>query len=75
MTTPPAKAPRPPNDRGQGRKPISKSGALTNPHTMSFTDSEWENAGKLATEAGAPHRTAWFRTQIVKGMKALKRKG
>lgn len=32
---------RPPNDRGQGRKPKSATGEVMKPRAMRWTDSDW----------------------------------
>lgn len=48
---------KPPNDRGQGRKPINKDGELMQPRQVRMTDAEWEKCRKLG---GA----AWIRAKI-----------
>ncbi len=35
---------RPPNDRGQGRKPKSATGEVMKPRLIRFTDSGWDDA-------------------------------
>jgi hypothetical protein len=50
---------RPPNDRGQGRKPISKTGELMKSRPVRMTDAEWEKCKRLG---GA----AWLREKIAK---------
>ncbi len=35
---------RPPNDRGQGRKPKSATGEAMKPRAMRWTDSDWADA-------------------------------
>ena len=47
----------PPNDRGQGRKPIDASGELMKSRPVRMTDAQWEKAKRLG---GA----AWLRKQI-----------
>ena len=37
-------AKRPPNDRGQGRKPKSLTGEVMKNHPVRWTDSEWADA-------------------------------
>lgn len=51
----------PPNDRGQGRKPLSASGELMKSRPVRMTDAEWEKCKRLG---GA----AWIRAKI-KGAK------
>lgn len=53
------KPPRPPSDRGQGRKPASASGELMKNRILRMTDAEWEKCKQLG---GA----AWVREQINK---------
>ena len=48
---------RPMNDRGQGRKPISKDGELMKSRPVRMTDAEWEKCKALG---GA----AWVRKKI-----------
>lgn len=48
---------RPPNDRGQGRKPISKTGETMRNRPVRMTDAEWEKCKALG---GA----AWIRERI-----------
>ena len=43
-------AKRPPNDRGQGRKPKSPTGELMKPRMMRWTDSGWEDAKLLGMD-------------------------
>lgn len=50
---------RPPNDRGQGRKPLDKSGELMRSRPVRMTDAEWEKCKALG---GA----AWLRDKIKK---------
>ena len=50
---------RPPDDRGQGRKPISKTGELMKSRPVRMTDAEWEKCKALG---GA----AWIRERIAK---------
>lgn len=53
------KTPRPPNARGQGRKPVSASGELMKNRPIRMTDAEWEKCKRLG---GA----AWVRDKISK---------
>lgn len=53
------KPPRPPSDRGQGRKPISKTGERMKNRLIRMTDAEWEKCKRLG---GA----AWVRERIAK---------
>lgn len=48
---------RPPNDRGQGRKPLNKDGELMRARAVRMTDAEW---GKCKELGGA----AWIRASI-----------
>lgn len=48
---------RPPNDRGQGRKPVSATGELMKSRPVRMTDAEWEKCKALG---GA----AWIRHQV-----------
>jgi hypothetical protein len=48
---------KPPSDRGQGRKPISKTGELMKSRPVRMTDAEWEKCKALG---GA----AWIRERI-----------
>lgn len=48
---------RPPNDRGQGRKPVSKTGETMKSRPVRMTDDEWEKCKRLG---GA----AWIRDRI-----------
>ena len=50
---------RPPNDRGQGRKPISKSGELMKSRPVRMTDEEWDKCKRLG---GA----SWVRERIAR---------
>ena len=43
--------------RGQGRKPLAKTGELMKAHPVRMTDEEWENCKRLG---GA----AWVRAKI-----------
>jgi hypothetical protein len=36
-----------PNDRGQGRKPLSKTGELMKPRAIRMLDGEWEKCKHL----------------------------
>lgn len=49
--------PRPPSDRGQGRKPINKSGELMKARPVRMTDEEWAKCKDLG---GAK----WIRDKI-----------
>ena len=48
---------RPPNDRDQGRKPISATGEVMTPRQVRMTDAEWAKCRALG---GA----AWIRERI-----------
>ena len=48
---------RPPNDRGQGRKPASKTGETMKSRPVRMTDEEWAKCKRLG---GA----AWIRDRI-----------
>lgn len=48
---------KPPNDRGQGRKPLATSGELMKSRPLRMTDAEWEKCKALG---GA----AWVREKI-----------
>lgn len=48
---------KPPNDRGQGRKPTSPTGELMKSRPLRMTDAEWEKCKALG---GA----AWVRERI-----------
>ncbi len=48
-----------PSERGQGRKPISKTGELMKSRPVRMTDAEWEKCKRLG---GA----AWLREKINK---------
>ena len=48
---------RPPSDRGQGRKPIDKSGELMRSRPVRMTDAQWAKCKALG---GA----AWIRDRI-----------
>ena len=50
---------RPPNDRGQGRKPIDKSGELMKMRGVRMTEAQWEKFKRL----GGP---TWLRARIAK---------
>lgn len=50
MATKP-KAPRPPSDRGQGRKPTSPSGEAMAARKIRMTDSDWKDAKLIGAEA------------------------
>ncbi len=49
---------RPPNDRGQGRKPISPTGEVMKTRQFRMTDAEWEKCKRLG---GAK----WMRRKIA----------
>jgi hypothetical protein len=38
---------RPPNDRDQGRKPLSPTGEVMKPRQVRMTDAEWEKCRAL----------------------------
>lgn len=59
---------RPPNDRGQGRKPKSPTGEVMKPRLIRFTDSGWEDA-KLV---GVDSIREWVRKQAKK-MRGIKK--
>lgn len=58
--------PRAPNDRGQGRKPISPTGEIMKPRQMRMTDEQWADA-KLV---GAPAIRSFVTKQAKKMRKA-----
>lgn len=58
-TSPMDEPKRPPNDRGQGRKPLHESGELMKARPVRMTDEEWEKCKRLG---GA----AWIREKIRK---------
>lgn len=47
------------NDRGQGRKPLSKSGELMKARAVRMTDEEWAKCLRLGG-------SAWLRKQVAK---------
>ena len=51
--------PRPPNDRGQGRKPISPDGERMMPRQVRMTDALWEKCKRLGGGQ-------WVRDRIAK---------
>ena len=55
---------RPPDDRGQGRKPVSPTGEVMKPRQLRMLDAEWEKCKRLG---GA----AWVRAQIKKAKEQL----
>lgn len=60
---------RPPNDRGQGRKPINASGELMQPRQIRMTDAEWADArsiGMSAIRAFVTRRAAVLRRASAK---------
>lgn len=66
----PTAAPRPPSDRGQGRKPISESGEIMRNRTVRMTDDDWADCGLVA---GDTDRSDWIRGQIAKAKRAMLR--
>lgn len=55
---------KPPNDRGQGRKPINKDGETMKSRPVRMTDAEWDKCKRLG---GA----AWLRARIAKAREDL----
>jgi hypothetical protein len=58
----PPSSKRPPNDRGQGRKPMSANGERMKPRQIRMTDADWEKCLALGGSAWVRERIKLART-------------